>query len=91
MAFQGIGKTFKEIYSEPGAGGTLSWGRVASTFTLIAAVVWVTRLVLQTHALPGLEGVTAFGLSPYIANKTGSVVQSFSQNPVTPNPNQPKA
>jgi hypothetical protein len=69
MAFQGVSKTLKEIYSEPGPQGTLSWGRVAATITLLAAIAWVTRIVLMTHALPALDGITAFGLAPYAANR----------------------
>jgi hypothetical protein len=88
MTLAGFKKIIREIFSEPGPNGTLSWGRVAATITLFAAITWVTRIVLLTHALPDLSGATAFGLSPYVANKGAALAQSFSQNPVTPNQSQ---
>ena len=53
--FSKIVKVVREIMSEPG-GGTLSWGRCAATFALLSGVVWVTKIVLNTHALPDLTG-----------------------------------
>jgi hypothetical protein len=76
-------KVIREIHSEPG-NGTLSWGRIAATASLVAAITWVTRLVFQTHALPSLEGISGFVVAPYMANKVSTAVQSFSGNPVTP-------
>lgn len=95
MFFAKIKVVLREIFSEPNGGG-LSWGRCASTLALIIASVWVTRLVILTHSLPALDGITGFIVAPYGANKIGTAVQSFSQNPVsfTPgtmslNPNDP--
>jgi hypothetical protein len=75
-----MNKLVKEIFSEPT--GTLSWGRIASSVALVAAVAWVTRLVLVTHALPDLSGITGFVIGPYGVNKVATAMQSFSNNPV---------
>jgi hypothetical protein len=45
-------------------------------------MVWVTHIVLTMHSLPAFDGITAFVLAPYAANKTAAAVQSFSDNPV---------
>lgn len=71
-----------ELFSEPGPNGTVSWGRVASAVSLVGAMVWITHIVLTLHSLPAFDGITAFVLAPYAANKTATVVQSFSDNPV---------
>lgn len=91
MTLAGIKKVVREIHSEPGPNGTLSWGRCASTGTLIAVLVFIGTIVFRTHALPDLAGASAFAISPYAANRVATAVQSFSANPVTPNPNQPPA
>lgn len=75
-----IKKIAKEVFSEPT--GTLSWGRIASTVSLLAAIAWVTKLVLLTHTLPDLSGITGFVSGPYLANKVSTAVQAFSGNPV---------
>ena len=64
--------------SEPGANGTLSWGRVASSICLIAAIVWISHILIHTHALPALDGITGFVAAPYASNKVATAVQSFS-------------
>lgn len=81
--FAKIIKTIREIHCEPGTNGTLSWGRVASSFALVSAVVWVTRILFLTHSLPALDGITGFVLGPYGANKVATAAQGFSQNPVS--------
>ena len=69
--------------SEPGQNGTLSWGRVMATVTTLAALVWGSKILIQTHALPtDLVGLSAFGLGPYATNKAITAAQSFSGNPV---------
>jgi hypothetical protein len=83
MTVAGFKKIVREIFSEPGPNGTLSWGRIASSVALLAAIVWVSRILFLTHGLPALDGVTGFVLGPYGANKIGAAAQSFSQNPVT--------
>lgn len=82
MTWLGVKKIAREILSEPGSNGTLSWGRVASSVTLLASLVWITHLVVRTHALPDFSGVTGFAISPYAANKVATAAQSFSDNPV---------
>lgn len=91
MTLAGIRKVIREIHSEPGPNGTLSWGRIAATASLLAAISWVTSIVFKTHALPDLAGAAGFVVAPYTANRIATAVQSFSSNPVTPNPNQPTA
>jgi hypothetical protein len=81
-------KIIREILSEPT--GTLSWGRIASTTALVAAIAWVTRLVLTTHAMPDLTGISTFVVAPYGANKVATAVQSFSNNPVGGNKTEGK-
>jgi len=68
-----IPKLVREVLSEPG-GGTLSWGRIASTTTLFAALAWVTHLVLKTGALPALDGISGFIIAPYAANKAATAM-----------------
>jgi hypothetical protein len=86
MPFEKIKKHAYEILSEPG--GSLSWGRCASTVSLLASIAWVSHLIIHTGQLPALDGITGFVIGPYGANKLGTAVQSFSQNPAVPNPNQ---
>lgn len=69
-------KIFREIFSEPS--GMLSWGRVASAIALVAGLGWVTHIVISTHSLPALDGITAFVLGPYGANKVATAVQAFA-------------
>ena len=78
MSFDGIKKMFREVHSE---NGTLSWGRVAASFSFVATVVWVSKVVFQTHAIPDLAGPSLFTVGPYAAAKASSAVQSFSPNP----------
>ena len=84
--FAGVKKVVREIHSEPGPNGTLSWGRIAASGSLVAAIVWVTSIVIHTHALPALDGISGFVIAPYAANRVATAVQSFSANPVTRNP-----
>jgi len=83
MKFEKFKKVLREIMSEPGSNGTLSWGRVMATITSLAAIVWGSKILLQTHALPpDLVGLSAFGLGPYATNKAITAAQGFSGNPV---------
>ena len=68
-------KVIREIMSEPN-GGTLSWGRVASTLALVAAIAWVSKIVLHTHTLPAVDGISAFVVAPSASNKVATAVQS---------------
>lgn len=72
-----IKKLSRELFSESGA-GFISWGRVASTVALIAGIAWVTHIVWTTKTLPALDGVTAFGVGPYAANKVAAATQAFA-------------
>jgi hypothetical protein len=81
--FSKVTKIIREVLSEPGVGGTLSWGRVAASCSLLAAIAWVSRLVFLTHSLPALDGITGFVVGPYAANKVSAAAQAFSNNPVT--------
>ena len=91
MSLQGLKKIVREIHSEPGPNGTLSWGRIGASASLLAAIAWVTSIVIHSHTLPALDGISGFVVAPYAANRIATAVQSFSGNPVTPNPNQPPA
>jgi hypothetical protein len=82
MAFDSFKKALREVMSEPGATGTLSWGRVASSVALVAAIAWVTHMVLITRAIPPLDGVITFTMAPYGNNKVVTAAQSFGNNPV---------
>jgi hypothetical protein len=84
MTLAGIRKVIREIHSEPGPNGTLSWGRIAATASLVAAIVWVSHLVFRSGTLPSLDGISGFVVAPYAANRVATAVQSFSQNPVAP-------
>ena len=84
MVFEAFKKALREIHCEPGPNGTLSWGRVGSSFCLIVAAVWVSYVVFRTpsHTIPALDGVIAFILAPYGTNKAITAAQAFSSNPV---------
>ena len=55
--------------------GETSYGRTASFITLLVAIAWISYIVWETHALPHLEGVTAFISMLYGLSKTGETVQ----------------
>lgn len=80
MTKAGFYKICREIFGD--AKGVISWGHVASSVALFAAIVWISRVLYLTHALPALDGVTGFVVAPYSANKIASAAQAFSQNPV---------
>jgi hypothetical protein len=89
MNLSKIKLTIREFYSEPNGGG-LSWGRLASTFTVLAAIGWITRILYLTHGLPpDMTGIAAFAVSPYAANKVTTAAQSFSPNPISGPPAPP--
>lgn len=85
-----IGKVFREIHSD--ANGQLSWGRCASSSILVAAIFWVFYIIFKspTHSLPALDGLTGLIVAPYTANKISGAVQSFSNNPLLPQPPPPR-
>jgi hypothetical protein len=56
----------KSLFSdEPG----ISFGRLATFIALLAVIVWVTKIVWHTNALPALDGVTLFAVSFYGTGK----------------------
>lgn len=75
-------ETIREIMSEPGPNGTLSWGRIASSIALMAVIVWGCWLVRLHQTVPFKE-MGEFVISPYGANKLSTAIQAFSKNPVT--------
>jgi len=57
--------------------GNPSWSRVASSLLLIACVVWDTRFLFTTNALPdggSLSAQALFISSPYLINTSGKAV-----------------
>jgi hypothetical protein len=84
--FTNFKHALREVMSEPG--GQLSWGRVASSIALLAAIAWVSRIIYLSHGIPSLDGITTFVLAPYGTNKAITAVQAYSSNPV--NPSTPK-
>lgn len=70
-------KILREILSEPNNGG-LSWGRVASSVALVASLIWITKILIFTGNLPSMDGITAYVVGPYTANKATTAVQSFA-------------
>jgi len=90
MSFAGIKHALYEILSEPGPGGTLSWGRCAASLSLLAGIFWVSKVVLRTHAIPDLGGVSLWATAPYTANKISTAAQAFSNAPVNATTPQPQ-
>jgi hypothetical protein len=78
-------KMIREIHSEPN--GSLSWGRCASTGAFLTSAVAVLVSVIHGRS-PDWVGAGSFAIAPYTAGRIATAVQSFSGNPVTPNPNQ---
>jgi threonine/homoserine efflux transporter RhtA len=60
-----------------GESTVLSWGRCGSLVAMVASICWVTYLVIRTHTMPDLSGVTAYTVAPYSANKITDAVKSF--------------
>jgi hypothetical protein len=82
MNAAGVKKISREMFGD--SKGVISLGHVMTAVFGIAAIVWVSRILILTHGLPALDGITAFVIGPYSANKIATAAQSFSQNPVTP-------
>ena len=82
MNLSGFKKICREIFGD--SRGVISWGHVASTVALFAAIGWVSYILFKDpgHHLPALDGITGFVVAPYSANKLASAAQSFSQNPI---------
>jgi multisubunit Na+/H+ antiporter MnhB subunit len=59
----------KQAFSD---GGSPSSSRIISAVCALAAIGWITHVVIHSHALPGIAetgGITAFTTSHYIANR----------------------
>ena len=80
MTKVGIYKICREMFGD--SKGVISLGHVMTGVFGLVAIVWVTRILLLTHALPPLDGITGFVVAPYGANKIATAAQGFSQNPV---------
>lgn len=86
MTIAGVKKVLREIMSEPGPAGTLSWGRIGSSVALISAIVMLAHFHHITGSFPAAEQIrslTEFVSAPYVGNKAASAIQAFSQNPVS--------
>ncbi len=52
-----------------------SFSRVGSFLALIFSLGWLTYIVWETRAVPGLEGITFFISSLYALGKAGQTIQ----------------
>lgn len=68
-------KTFlSRLFSES---GEASFSRVGSFLVLIFSLGWLTYIVWETRAVPGLEGITFFVSSLYGLGKAGQTIQKL--------------
>ena len=65
---------WKSVFSE--SDGTASFSRVATGATIIGSIVWITHIVLKTHALPDFAGVSLLNATLYGLNKAHDAVSS---------------
>jgi len=59
-----------EVFKE--SDGSVSWGRVASSFTTGSAIWAFVHVVMHSHMIPDmttLSGLTAYAIGPYGCNK----------------------
>lgn len=72
----------KSVFSEEGEG---SYSRCASGALVLATIVWVSHVVLKTHALPDLTGPSAFIVTSvgthYGINKGASLLTTLKGAP----------
>jgi hypothetical protein len=45
----------------------------------VAAVAWVSYMVLRTHNIPDLWHIAAFVSSPYAVNKASATISDFKK------------
>ena len=62
----------KELFSDSNGA---SFSRLGSFVALLFACTWVSRIVWQTGALPGLDGLTFLISSLYGLGKAGETLQ----------------
>lgn len=54
-----------------------SFSRVATFITILFSCGWVTHIVLKTHQLPALDGVSLLNGSIYGMGKINETIQKF--------------
>ena len=62
----------KAVFSESSGA---SFSRVATAVVVVGSIVWITHIVLKTHAIPALDGVTLFNTSIYGMGKINETIQ----------------
>jgi hypothetical protein len=80
----------RECISEDGVG---SYSRLSGLLVVLSSIAWVSYVVIRTHSIPDLGGVTGFiagGNSMYAANQAKKIASAIKGTaPQTPNPNIP--
>jgi hypothetical protein len=61
---------WRSAFSEPG--GTVSLARIATAFTVLGSLIWITHIVFQTHQIPELTGISLFNATLYGLNKASA-------------------
>jgi len=87
---KGILNHIKESLSE--SDGTGSYSRMMGAIIVAATIIWVTYIVITTHALPNMTDCGIFitsGSSAYAVNKAQGIVQAFKGNPNGPQTEAP--
>ena len=69
-----MSKFFQQLFSES---GEASFSRLGAFIALAFACGWITYLVLRTHILPSLEGLTLFIAALYGLGKANETLQRF--------------
>ena len=69
-----VTKFFQQLFSES---GEASFARLGAFVALVFACGWVSYLVLHTHVLPSLEGLTLFVGALYGLGKANETLQRF--------------
>ncbi len=64
----------RQLFSES---GEASFSRISAFLALCFSCVWVTYIVVQTHSLPSLEGLTFFVGTLYGLGKANETLQHF--------------
>jgi hypothetical protein len=57
--------------------GIPSFSRIASGALVLISIVWVTIIVLRTHALPDFAGLALFISALYGINRAGAAVETL--------------
>ena len=68
---------WREVFSEPGPDGTGSASRVTMFMFALAAVAWITYVLIKTHSVPDLLNIAAFVLSPYGVNRVSGILENL--------------